>query len=110
MGAGMGRRQLLCGAVSGGALALGAAFGNEDGSDQTAKELSYEVVRDYLRRVEAETPSTECRTLLGVDLSTPEGREETKKQGLTAKICDPLIGRCAEIVEAILVERGKLER
>jgi len=86
---------------------LGAAFGNQEGSDQTAKELCYEIVRDYLRRVEEIAPSTECRTLLGVDISTVEGREESKRLGLTAKVCDPLIGKCADIVEAILKERGR---
>ena len=108
LGAGLGRRQLLCGAINGGALALGAAFGNEDGSDLETKELCYEIVRDYLRRVEEIAPSTECRTLLGIDISTPEGREENKRLGLGAKVCDPLIGKCVEIVEAILKERGRI--
>lgn len=107
LGAGLGRRQILCGAVSGGALALGAALGNEDGSDQAAKELSYEAVRDYVGRMEAEFGQTDCRNLLGVDLMTEEGREESKRRGLSASVCDKLIGRSAELVETILKERGK---
>ncbi|HSV56981.1 MAG TPA: C-GCAxxG-C-C family protein, partial [Magnetospirillaceae bacterium] len=91
LGAGLGRRQLLCGAISGGALALGAAFGSEDGSDLETKELCYGIVWDYLRRLEESTPSTECRAILGVDISTAEGREKSARLGLAAKMCNPLI-------------------
>ena len=106
MGAGLGRRQLLCGAVSGGVMALGAAFGNRDGSDQEAKERTYEISRNFVLTVEKEFGSAECRTLLGVDLLSEEGKKEFKARGLGAAVCDKIIGRCAELVETILKEQS----
>ena len=41
LGAGLGRQQLVCGAISGGALVLGLALGNEGGADQAGKERAY---------------------------------------------------------------------
>jgi len=108
LGAGLGRRQLLCGAVSGGALALGAAFGNKDGSDQSAKELTYEIVRDYVRSVEEEFGPTDCRALLGVDLLTEAGKEEMKTRGLGESVCGKIIARCVQSVEKILAEKEVL--
>jgi C_GCAxxG_C_C family probable redox protein len=106
LGAGLGRRQHLCGAVNGGAMALGAALGNESGADLAAKERTYAAVQDYIKTMEAEFGSIDCRTLLGVDLNTPEGKAELKEQGLSAKVCDKLIARCAEEVDRILKNQG----
>ncbi len=99
MGAGLGRRQLLCGAVSGGALALGAALGNESGADLATKERCYGIVADYIATIEAEFGCTDCRGLLGVDISTEAGRAEVKARGLGAKVCDRIISRSVELVE-----------
>ena len=102
LGGGLGRRQHLCGAINGGAMALGAALGNDTGSDLAAKERTYELVRAYINVMETEFGSIECRTLLGVDLNTPEGKAELKERGLSATVCDKLIARCAEEVDRIL--------
>jgi C_GCAxxG_C_C family probable redox protein len=102
LGAGLGRRQHLCGAVNGGAMALSAALGNESGADLAAKERTYAAVQAYIKTMEAEFGSIDCRTLLGVDLNTPEGKAELKERGLSAKVCDKLIARCAEEVDRIL--------
>lgn len=105
LGAGLGRRQHLCGAITGGAMALGAALGNDTGANLAAKERTYEAVRAYIDRMETEFGSLECRTLLGVDLNTPEGKAELKERSLSASVCDKLIARCAEEVDRILKSR-----
>jgi C_GCAxxG_C_C family probable redox protein len=102
LGAGLGRRQTLCGAINGGAMALGAALGNASGTDLAAKERTYEVVLAYIREIEAEFGSLDCRTLLGVDLTTAEGRATVKERGLSDSVCNRLIARCAQAVEARL--------
>jgi C_GCAxxG_C_C family probable redox protein len=102
LGAGLGRRQHLCGAINGGAMALGAALGNDTGADLAAKERTYAAVQAYVNAMETEFGSIDCRTLLGVDLNTPEGKATIKEQGLVAKVCDKLIARCAEEVDRIL--------
>lgn len=107
MGAGLGRRQLLCGAVSGGALALGAALGNESGEDLATKERCYALVAGYIATLEAEFGCTDCRGLLGVDISTEAGRAEVKARGLGASVCDRIISRSVELVEQAVVAAGR---
>ena len=99
MGAGLGRRQLLCGAVSGGALALGAALGNDSGADLATKELCYSIVADFVAALEVEFSCSDCRGLLGVDISTEAGRAEVQSRGLGTQVCDRIIARSVELVE-----------
>lgn len=102
MGAGLGRRQLLCGAVSGGAMAIGAALGNDSGADLEAKERCYAIVAAFVDKLESEFGPSDCRSLLGVDLNTPEGKAEVKARGLGASVCDRIIARSTQLVaEAI---------
>lgn len=102
LGAGLGRRQLVCGAVSGGAMALGAALGNDTGADLEAKERCYALVDEFVGRIEAEFGSSSCATLLGVDLKTPEGRAAVKERGLDKSVCDRIIGRSAELAAELI--------
>ncbi|MDX9959285.1 MAG: C-GCAxxG-C-C family protein [Spirochaetia bacterium] len=105
LGGGLGRRQHLCGAVNGGAMVLGAALGNDTGTDLAAKERTYEAVRAYINAMETEFGSIECRTLLGLDLNSPDGKAAFKERSLSASVCDKLIARCAEEVDRILKDR-----
>ena len=107
LGAGLGRRQHLCGAVGGGAMALGAALGNDSGADLEAKERTYAAVLSYVREMEAEFGSLECDALLGVDLTTDAGKAEYKAKNLGTEVCNRIIARSAEAVEKILAERGR---
>jgi len=99
MGAGLGRRQLLCGAVSGGALAIGAALGNDSGADPATKERCYGIVNEYVATLEAEFGSSDCRTLLGIDIGTETGRAEVKARGLGDSVCNKVIARSVELAE-----------
>jgi C_GCAxxG_C_C family probable redox protein len=99
LGAGLGRKQLVCGAVSGGAMAIGAALGNDSGADLAAKERCYSLVAEFVSTIEKEFGSSSCRALLGVDLNTEEGRAEVKAKGLGASVCDKVIARSVELVE-----------
>lgn len=108
LGAGFGRRQLVCGAVTGGAMAIGATLGNECGADQKAKERCYELVNAFVATIEKEFGSSDCRSLLGVDISTDEGRSELKAKGLGTSVCDKIIARSAQLIESIILEQQAL--
>jgi C_GCAxxG_C_C family probable redox protein len=109
LGGGFGRKQYLCGAVSGACLVLGLAYGNDSGAWQDAKLDTYAKVHAFISGIEAEKGASDCRTLLGgEDLGSEAGRARVKELGLSAKVCDPLIARCVERLEAILAAEGKL--
>lgn len=106
LGAGLGRRQLVCGAVTGAAMALGAAYGNDDGTDLAAKEDSYARVAALVETIEREFGSSDCATLLKEDLRTEKGRAAVKAKGLSETVCDRVIARCVGLVEELLSPRS----
>ena len=100
LGAGFGRQQRLCGAISGASMVIGLAMGNEDGSDAAAKERTYEAVYDFIEQVRDEFGAADCRDLLeGIDLRDPAGKAAYKERGLSDRVCNPIIRRCVELLE-----------
>ena len=107
LGAGCGRQQLVCGAVSGAVLALGLALGSEEGSEAAAKEETYEAVYGFVERIKAEFGASDCRALLeGIDLREPAGKAAFKERGLGDQVCNPIIRRCVELLEEELRSRS----
>ncbi len=102
-GAGMGRREEVCGAVSGGIMALGLKFGRGEAQDRSATELTYAKTQELMRQFEARHGSCICRRLLnGCDLTTEAGRASFKEQDLLHKTCEPCVRSVAEILEKLL--------
>ena len=107
LGAGYGRLQLTCGAVSGGVLALGLALGNARGEEQDRKEAAYAASRELVEAAAAEFGASDCKALLrGADLRTDEGKARVKAEGLSGLVCQPIVKRCVELVEERLVAAG----
>ena len=80
-GAGMGRRQATCGAVTGAVMAIGLA--GFDPADMAGSKLGvYEKTRRFIDEFERRMGGVSCRSLLGVDLNTPEGVAEAKQKNL----------------------------
>jgi len=103
LGAGMGRRQETCGAVTGGIMALGLKYGRGEGQDRTATEETYAKTRDLMRRFEAKHGTSNCRQLLGgCDLMTDEGRKAMKDRNLHETTCKPCVQTVVSILEDLL--------
>ena len=89
-------------------MALSLAFGAADSADQDSKLALYEIVAEYMEKLEAFKGSIECRILLeGADLWTTEGRDIVKAGQLSEKVCNPMIHKAVEEAERILSEKGK---
>ncbi len=78
-GAGMGRKQKVCGAISGAVLVLGLLYGRGEDDPLDKHEHTYEKVKDLIERFETQHGTVICRELLkGCDLLTPEGQAKFK--------------------------------
>ena len=102
LGGGIGATGKTCGAVTGALMALGLKAVSPDPKDGEAKQKVYALTREFLRQFRERNGHTDCRDLVGIDLSTPEGRRQFKEANLTVTICVPLIRSAAEIVEEML--------
>jgi len=88
LGAGLGRRQETCGALTGGILALGLLHGAGEGADRAVVEATYDRVRALIERFEREHGASRCRELLdGCDLTTDEGRQAVADRDLKRAVC-----------------------
>jgi len=101
-GAGMGRMGWTCGAVTGALMAIGLRYGFDTAGDVETKELMYEKERQFLAAFAARNRSVVCRELLGRDLSTPEGLEAARQEGLFETRCPGYIRDAVEILGELL--------
>jgi C_GCAxxG_C_C family probable redox protein len=98
-GGGIARRGQICGAVSGGLMALGLAQGADDPS---GKEDAYRLGREFMRRFESRHNSILCRELLDFDISTDAGWQQAREIGLFKTRCPKFVNDAAEIVREML--------
>ena len=99
LGAGMGRLQETCGAVSGAYLVIGLKYGQCERDDSAAKEKTYALVREFAKRFEAKNKTTNCRELLDVDLI---GGDRQIVTGRVKQLCPKMVQDAAEILESLL--------
>lgn len=96
---GVSRTNGICGAVSGGIMALGLVFGRE--SADVNVENTYSKAQEFLSIFQKQHGSLSCLDLTGCDLSTIEGRERFKKEGLRKK-CQKFTGSAARAAAEIV--------
>jgi len=102
LGAGMGRRGEVCGAVTGALLVLGLRHGFTDARDRVAKGRTYDLAWDLSERFLAAHGALLCRDLLGCDLATVEGMAMARERGYFRERCPRFVRTAAEILETFL--------
>ena len=103
LGAGMGRKEEVCGAVTGGIIVIGAKYGRGEKDDKTATELTYRKTRVLMNKFAEKHGTFICRNLLhGCDLTTEKGQTYFKDNDLLNKVCIPCVRNVVEILEHII--------
>jgi len=88
-----------CGAVTGAYMVLGLKAQSEDKTVQEIKTETKVAVKKFNELFIAKHGSLNCKKLLGVDISTPEGSAEANERNLFDTVCAELVGSAAEILE-----------
>jgi len=102
-GAGMARKQEVCGAITGGIIALGLKHGRGERQDRKPTEETYRKVRELMTRFESRHGTCLCRALLnGCDLNTAAGQRSFAENDLQNKICKGCVTTVVEALEEIL--------
>jgi C_GCAxxG_C_C family probable redox protein len=97
-GAGIGRTDQVCGAVSGAVLIIGL----KHAKGKESKELIYSKVKEFTERFKTKNGSLSCTALIGCNMSTPEGLAEAKQKDAHNKTCPKFVRDAVEILEEIL--------
>ena len=98
---GISRTGDICGAVSGGVLAISLASGRNDPA--TPREDNHRLVRMFLDQCEQQFGSTHCEKLLGCRLDTLEGMNFFKENNLREK-CAVFTREATRIAARLLEE------
>ncbi|MFW9881012.1 MAG: C-GCAxxG-C-C family protein [Candidatus Thorarchaeota archaeon] len=101
-GGGMGRLGNTCGAVTGAFMVIGLRYGMGINNGNSAKEKTYELIREFSHRFQNINRSLICKELLGCDISTHDGIEYFKQNSLFEKKCIQYVKNAVEILEKIL--------
>lgn len=102
-GAGMGRMQEVCGAVSGAIMLVGLKHGNINPDDLEAREKTFSETRNVCEKFKRKNGTMNCRELLGCDINTPEGMRYAKENNLFSDKCAQCVEDAAKIVEEIFL-------
>lgn len=102
-GAGMGRKEEVCGAVTGGIMVLGAMYGRGEAGDRAATETTYARVRAFMDRFGEKNGTIICRKLLrDCDLLTDAGQRYYLEHDLFHTVCVPCVRSAVEILEHVM--------
>ncbi|MGC8887374.1 MAG: C-GCAxxG-C-C family protein [Verrucomicrobiia bacterium] len=104
LGGGIGRQAKTCGALTGAALVIGLYFGNSRPEDKMAKERVYNLVRQLFERFNSIHHYTDCKDLLGIDISNPENFKKAHELGIIKTKCPDFVRSASEILENIIKE------
>jgi C_GCAxxG_C_C family probable redox protein len=88
-----------CGAVTGAYMVLGLKIRTEGKTYQDIKTESKANIGRFNELFMAKHGSLQCKKLLGIDLSTPEGMQQAREEGLFDTVCATLVGSAAEILQ-----------
>jgi C_GCAxxG_C_C family probable redox protein len=102
-GAGMGRKEEVCGAVSGGIMVIGAKYGRGENDDRKATEITYGKIRELMNQFSKVQGTYICRELLnGCELTTEEGQKTYLANEYFHKVCKPCVRSVVEIIERMV--------
>ncbi|OGO66168.1 MAG: hypothetical protein A2030_01905 [Chloroflexi bacterium RBG_19FT_COMBO_50_10] len=99
---GMARTGGMCGAVSGGIMAIGLAMGRNAPTDDL--DPCYQAVRAFLNRFSAQYQALSCLELTGVHLGTLEGQVAFQAKG-QIKLCADYVGNATRLVVEIIGDK-----
>lgn len=96
-GGGVGKKGLICGALSGAVMAIGLRFAGPDPTDTEKRKLVTNHVSRLVDSFRDSFGETGCRELTGCDLSTPEGMMKAKVEKVRTEKCRHLVRRAVEL-------------
>jgi C_GCAxxG_C_C family probable redox protein len=106
-GAGICYQGKTCGAVTGAYMVLGLFSGRQFTEHEMVKENTYQLICEFNKKFEGLHGTTECKQLLNVDISTPEGIDKARNMGLFSTKCPLFVADAVEFIEKT-VEKNSL--
>jgi C_GCAxxG_C_C family probable redox protein len=101
-GAGIGRTGRTCGAVTGALMVIGLKHGQVNLGDEEASQRTYTLAKEFIDRFTTLHGSTECKELIGYDLSDSRELSSARDSGVFQNKCPGFVYDAACILEDVL--------
>ncbi|MFK5855032.1 MAG: C-GCAxxG-C-C family protein [Bacteroidota bacterium] len=101
-GAGMGRLQETCGAVTGSYMVLSIFSSKKFEDNNDIKENSYIMIKDFNHKFIEKQKTTSCRQLLNCDLNTEAGQQHYHDNNLMDTVCKVCISESVKILNGVI--------
>ena len=99
---GMSKTSGLCGALTGGILALNMLYGRNSADNIKSKDINYDLVAWFISDFKERFGSANCSELLGCDVSTEEGMRIYEAEDLERKVCIGIAEEATGLVMKLL--------
>jgi C_GCAxxG_C_C family probable redox protein len=100
-GGGVARFGTICGALIGGAMALGFCYGRTQPEEEEKKEKTYTKIQEMLREFEKDFGTIQCKTLIQLDLLDPADRQKFQEMKLINR-CSRFVAKSVESARRLL--------
>jgi C_GCAxxG_C_C family probable redox protein len=100
-GGGIARNGDVCGALSGGVIAISLALGRDRSED--SREPSYRAVDRFYNDFVKTFGTCKCRELTGVDLKTQQGKDTYQSQ-IHNERCNPIVAWATKSAHQVIQE------
>lgn len=97
-GAGMGRLQGTCGAVTGAYMIFGLYCNNKFTDYGVGSEKAFLMIQYFNNKFVEKHKTTDCRLLLNCDLQTEEGQMQFHVNNLLEKVCEVCIKDSIQLI------------
>ncbi|MCF8297432.1 MAG: C-GCAxxG-C-C family protein [Saprospiraceae bacterium] len=101
-GAGMGRLQETCGAVTASFMIISLFNGEKYSNNQESKDAAVPMIQEFTRKFKFKNGAIDCRSLINCDLKTEEGQQFLKDNNLLEDVCEKCILDSIGILEEII--------
>lgn len=96
-GGGIGGRGSLCGALTGGVIAIGQKYGSNKPVDKE-REKAYFLALTFYNSFQKEFGSVFCRDLIGYNLTDPKERKKARESQVFLNKCVHFIEKAVDIL------------
>ncbi|NLV50338.1 MAG: C_GCAxxG_C_C family protein [Clostridiales bacterium] len=93
-----------CGCVTGALMAIGLKYGFHEPKDAVGKKISNAKGAEFIKKFREKFGAICCRDLIGVDVSTDEGKQKAFASGVIRDRCPGFVTGACEILDDMLQE------
>jgi len=103
-GGGVARFGTICGALVGGAMALGFCYGRTRAEEKEKREKTYAKVQEMLREFQKDFKTIQCHELIQLNLMDPADRQKFQDRKLIQR-CSQFVAETAENARRLAKEK-----